>query len=252
EMVETARQPPVTSAEFEHALEVLRGSAEFGAALRDGTLQPYRPMPPHVPAETPDGGRELRIAVGLLPANGGAPRHEVVAVSLAAKRVDRFDGNAPPTSLAVASVCGVPAAAGQETADQGRPGSAKIRVLRGGTVLWELVATRPAASAGTATSANGACARTARSVRGSGSARRPRPASATSTTTTRTGASTSPLPRRATASRSSTTRRPAAARSGSGCSGRPGGCGARRTSAAGASGTARATRTRSCPARTTA
>jgi hypothetical protein len=148
EVVESARQPAVTHAEFEDAVEVLRLGAEFGKALRDGKLQPYRPMPPHVPIDRPDGSRERHVTVGLLPANGGKARHEVVAVSLAQKRIVRFVDRAPARSLAVAAVCGVLAGADQATADQGTPGTVRIRVRRGSTLLWEFIATRPAASSG--------------------------------------------------------------------------------------------------------
>src|SRR5262249_18517467 len=75
-------------------------------------------------------------------------KHEIVAVSLARGRVDRFENGAPPHALAAAGTCGVPPDAGQPTATQGTPGTVQIRVLRGRTVLWELLATRPAASSG--------------------------------------------------------------------------------------------------------
>ncbi len=134
---ETARQPAVGNEEFAAAVAVLRTNGELG----DRTA--YRPMPPHVPLERPDGARDRAIAVGL-----AGKRHEIVAVDLGRRRVVRFEQNAPPRSLAAATLCGVPAAADQTTADQGTPGTARISVRRGGSVLWELVATRPAGSSG--------------------------------------------------------------------------------------------------------
>jgi hypothetical protein len=147
QVTESARQPAVSRAEFDDAVRVLGRSREFGEALRAGKLQVYRPMPPHVPAELADGGRERQITVGLLPGGRGG-EHEVVAVSLARRRVVRFEGGAPARALAAARLCGVPANAEQPTAEQGTLGTVRIRVRRGKTVLWELLATRPAASSG--------------------------------------------------------------------------------------------------------
>ena len=50
EVVESARQPGVSHEEWEAAVDVLRRSGEFRAALRDGGLKPYKAMPAHVPA----------------------------------------------------------------------------------------------------------------------------------------------------------------------------------------------------------
>jgi hypothetical protein len=147
EVVESARQPGVSHSEYEAAVDVVRRSREFGPAIREGRLSPYKPMPPHVPVELPDGTRERRITVGLLPAKRGDP-HEIVAVDLARKRVDRFEGGAPERALAAPGTCGVPPNAEQATADQGTPGQALVTVSRGSTVLWELLAVRPAASSG--------------------------------------------------------------------------------------------------------
>jgi hypothetical protein len=144
----SAKQPPPAAEELAAAGEILRRHRELGPALRRGEITPYRPMPPLAPLDLADGRRERTIAVGLLPGKGARKRHEIVAVSLARRRVIRFDGSAPARSLASTSVCGV-ADAGQPTAEQGTPGAATIVVSRGNTVLWELVAVRPAASTGT-------------------------------------------------------------------------------------------------------
>ena len=45
EIVESGRQPGVSHEEWEAAVEVLRRGGDFGVALRDGTLKPYKPMP---------------------------------------------------------------------------------------------------------------------------------------------------------------------------------------------------------------
>lgn len=147
DVVESARQPGVTQAEYEAAVEVLRKSRQFGAALREARVSPYRPMPPHVPVELPDGRRERRITVGLLPAKR-SEAHEIVAVDLARRRVERFESGAPENAVAAPGTCGVPPDAGQATAEQGTPGQVLVTVSRGSTVLWELLAVRPAASSG--------------------------------------------------------------------------------------------------------
>ena len=147
EVVESARQPGVSHEEWEAAVDVLRRSGEFRAALRDGGLKPYKAMPPHVPVDLPDGRRERWISVGLLPAKRGSG-HEIVCVDLARRRIKRFDDGAPQTALAGSSTCGVPQDAGQATAAQGTPGQALVTVSRGNTVLWEFLAVRPAASSG--------------------------------------------------------------------------------------------------------
>jgi hypothetical protein len=147
EIAESARQPAVSHEEFEAAVAVLRRSGDFGPALREGRIAAYKPMPAHVPFELADGRRERRVTVGLLPAKR-RERHEIVAVDLARRRVARFDAGAPEAALAAAATCGVPPDAGQATADQGTLGQALVTVSRGSTVLWELLAVRPAASSG--------------------------------------------------------------------------------------------------------
>lgn len=147
EVAETAHHPHVSPEEFAVAVEVVRRSRELGPALRQEQIRVYRPMPPVVAVELPDGRRERHVTVGLLPA-GRRPRHEIVAVDLGRRRVTRFRGGAPATALATATTCGVPADAGQPTAAEGTPGQAQVTVSRGNTLLWELLAVRPAASFG--------------------------------------------------------------------------------------------------------
>jgi hypothetical protein len=144
---ELAAQPLPSGEEFAAAVGVIRDDPELGPPLRDGRLVPYRPMPPLVPAERPDGVPERVVAVGLRPA-GHEPAHEIVGVSLSREAVLRQDGGAPPAARALAAICG-PADAGQPTTARGTPGSARITVSRGGTTLWRMIVLRPAASSGT-------------------------------------------------------------------------------------------------------
>ena len=147
----TARQPLPTEQERVAALAALTDDpprARTGE-VRAGRLVPYRPMPPLLTEEEPDGRVLRAVTVGLQPAQdhdvGGG--HEIVAVPVARGGVVRFADGAPPGALALARSCGPPEA-GQPTA-QGVPGSARITVKQDGEVLWTLIANRPAASSGT-------------------------------------------------------------------------------------------------------
>lgn len=142
----SARQPLPTAEEREAATEVIRDHTELGPAVQEGRLIPYRPMPPFIADELPDGRIARTIAVGLRPAEGG-DGHEILGVKLGRRELVRFEGGAPPGSLADPQICGLPDA-GQATA-QGVPGAAKVTVTQGGTELWRFVAIRPAASSGT-------------------------------------------------------------------------------------------------------
>ena len=146
EVSSSARQPLPSGEERAAALALLEQDAELGPALREGRLTPYRPMPPLVLEELPDGRVERTLAVGLRP-QGNGTTHEIVGVRLARGEVVRFDGGAPDASLADETLCGL-TDAGQPTV-QGVPGAARITVRRGADVLWTLVAVRPAASSGT-------------------------------------------------------------------------------------------------------
>ncbi len=145
----SARQPPSTPEEFEAAVEILGRDEELGPLLRGKRLQAYRPMPPLVQTQHPDGRIERVLAVGLLPANGGGAAHEIVGVNMISGRVEHYTAGAPPTSLAAAGICGVPYSAGQATTGQGVAGQAWISVYQGSTLLWRFLAVRPSASSGT-------------------------------------------------------------------------------------------------------
>jgi hypothetical protein len=142
----SGRQPVPSEDERRAALAVLERDPELGPALREGRLAPYRPMPPVLTEEEPDGRVLRAVTVGLHPADGG-DGHEIVAVRLARGKVVRFPDRAPPAALARQATCGPPGA-GQPTAND-EPGSARVTVSRDGETLWTLIANRPAASSGT-------------------------------------------------------------------------------------------------------
>jgi hypothetical protein len=145
---ETVRQPLPTLDELRAAERRLRADPKLGAGLKEKKLQTYRPMPPLVLDELPDGRVERTVALGVRPANGRRGRHEIVGVKLATGEVVRFEGGAPRGGLAKGAQCGV-SGAGQPTTPIGTPGRAKVTVTRGGEVLWTFVAVRPAVSSGT-------------------------------------------------------------------------------------------------------
>ena len=142
----TIHQPLPSGEEFAASVKALHDDPELGHRLREGELRPYRPMPPLILDERPEGGTERTIAVGLGPSEGTGA-HEIVGVKAASGAVARFEAGAPAEALA-GEPCGLPNA-GQPTVERGTPGQAKVTVSRAGEVLWTFVAVRPAASSGT-------------------------------------------------------------------------------------------------------
>ena len=143
---ESGTQPLPTYEEFAEAVKLLMKDEKFGAALRDGQLKLYRPMPPLIDVESPHGRNERTIAVGLLPIKSGG-RHEIVGVNLIQRAVLRFDEAAPGRSSALDDVCGPDYI--QQATTKGAAGQVWITVSQGNTVLWKFLAVRPAASSGT-------------------------------------------------------------------------------------------------------
>jgi hypothetical protein len=147
--------PPI--GEWRDARDVLLRHGYFGPLFRTGEFIAYRPMPPLVVRR----GRRL-ITVGVLPKWEGNPSlrevvpfgasaalHEIVAVDLGSGEVHRFAERAPDGSLAGRGpTCGAPPAADQETTTEYEPGAYRVRVKRGGTIIWDFTAVRPAASSG--------------------------------------------------------------------------------------------------------
>jgi hypothetical protein len=107
EVSEAGYQPLPTREEFDEAVEVLLEDEDLGPAIREQRLVPYRPMPPLVEAELPDGRMERTLAVGLLPRERGA-RHEIVGANMIHRTVARFHDRAPATALAADTTCGLP------------------------------------------------------------------------------------------------------------------------------------------------
>jgi len=144
---ESGAQPLPTYQEFEEAVKLLLKDENLGSALRAGELKAYRPMPPLIDVESPDGRIERTVAVGLLPIRSENRKHEIVGVNLVQRAIVRFDERAPGRSIALDDVCGPPYI--QQATTTGTAGQVWITVSQGGTVLWRFLAVRPAASSGT-------------------------------------------------------------------------------------------------------
>jgi hypothetical protein len=148
ELSEAGYQPLPTNEEFDEAVEVLLEDEELGPAIREERLVPYRPMPPLVEDELPDGRLERTLAVGLLPRESGA-RHEIVGANMIHRTVTRFPDGAPEMSLAAADPCGLPNA-NQAPTPRGFAGQFQVTIpAADGSPLWSFLVIRPSASSGT-------------------------------------------------------------------------------------------------------
>ncbi len=139
-------QPLPSPEEFEAAVSILSKDPEFGPAIRDGSLQPYPPMPPLVDISLPTSRVERTLTVGLLPKDGKGS-NEVVGVNMIRESVIRYEGGAPKTSNAIELNCGV-ANAAQATTASGTAGQFQVVITRGTEVIWEFLCIRPSASSG--------------------------------------------------------------------------------------------------------
>jgi hypothetical protein len=149
-ILESSMQPLPSIEEFDEAVKILVEDPNIGPAIHNNTLQPYRPMPPLIREELPDGRVERTIAIGLLPKHkeDNRVRHEIVGVNMIQRTVRRFqDKRAPDASMANSVTCGLPNAF--QPIARGVPGQVRVTVYQGGTVLWTFIAVRPAASSGT-------------------------------------------------------------------------------------------------------
>ena len=139
---ESGLQPLPTEEEFEAATKTLLNDPEFGPALRERRLIPYRPMPPLIKMELPDGRVERTLAVGLF-APEEETKHRILGVNMIHDTVVR---EVPNVALPSSNTCGAPA--GEGCPPSGNAGQVRVTVSRGSTVLWHFLVTRPAASSG--------------------------------------------------------------------------------------------------------
>lgn len=150
EVTESGIQPRPSQDEFDEAVVIVMKDDQLSGIVREHQLRPYRPMPPLIGEELPNGRIERTIAVGLMPVEG-MRGHEIVGVNMIQRKVVRFEpserGRAPEMSAAHNPICGLPDAS-QPTAS-GVAGSVWVTVKQGGTTVWKFLLVRPAASSGT-------------------------------------------------------------------------------------------------------
>jgi hypothetical protein len=150
EVTESGLQPLPNQEEFDEAAALAMAHEELARAVREDSLRPYRPMPPLIIEELPDGTVERTVAVDLRPREG-MRGHEIVGVNIVRKTVLRFEqsegGRAPRTSAAHNPICGQPDA--NQAVATSTAGSVWVTVTQGGTTLWRFLVVRPAASSGT-------------------------------------------------------------------------------------------------------
>jgi len=100
EILESREQPLPNREEFEDAIKILEErEPDIGNVIRNNILRAYRPMPPLINEEKPDGSIERTLAIGLLPkidANSSSSfstlqyQHEIVGVNMISQTVRRF------------------------------------------------------------------------------------------------------------------------------------------------------------------
>jgi copper amine oxidase-like protein len=149
-VTESATQPLPNEQEFADAVRIVAAHSDFAEALGEQQLIPYRPMPPLVGEQLPDGRAKRTIAVGLMPREG-MKRHEIVGVNMSVRKVIRFApsgrGRAPEMSAAHNPICGQPNAF--QVTTRSAVGSVWVTVTQGGNTVWKFLVVRPAASSGT-------------------------------------------------------------------------------------------------------
>jgi hypothetical protein len=150
DVTESGSQPLPNQDEFDEAAALAMAHEELARAVREHSLRPYRPMPPLIIEELPDGTVERTVAVGLRPREG-MRGHEIVGVNMVRRTILRFEqserGRAPRTSAAHNPICGQPDA--NQAVATSTAGSVWVTVTQGGTTLWKFLVVRPAASSGT-------------------------------------------------------------------------------------------------------
>jgi hypothetical protein len=119
--------------ELRAAAEVLRADEGFAPLADRSDVVIFQPMPPLADVEHTDGTVTRRPTLGILDPQG-SPRHRIVAVDVAAGTVDFHPaGVDPPTDADCEER--LPAAGG--------PTRVRVRVIRNGEELWNLIVVRP-------------------------------------------------------------------------------------------------------------
>jgi len=141
---ELAESPLPSDGEFEAAVDVLMHDRELRRAIEAGELQTYRPMPPVLDEELPDGRRERIVNVGLR-SLGERPTHRFVGVRPFDRAIIRDHPLFPHFDLEECE----PPPTSTDCPDTGTAGQVWVTVTQGGQTVWRFLVVRPAASSGT-------------------------------------------------------------------------------------------------------
>jgi hypothetical protein len=145
EVRELGHQPLPSGEEFAAAVEIIKHERDLRERLASGEIAVYRPMPPLIERQLPDGRFERTLTVGLRATREDEPFHEIVAVSMFDRRVIRE--NLAGVAQRGTRVCEPPP--GRDVYVGGGGGQCWVTVSSGGQTLWRFLAVRPAASSGT-------------------------------------------------------------------------------------------------------
>jgi hypothetical protein len=138
-----AHRPLPSEENFGRAVEVVLRDERLRPLVDAGESQAYRPMPPYLDIQSPDGSVERLVTVGIR-SQGGVDRHRIVAVRLRDGAVMHDPPGVPQPST---SDCD-PTPEQGGCAPSAGPDQVRVRVISGRSVLWDFVVVRPRASSG--------------------------------------------------------------------------------------------------------
>lgn len=141
---EFASQPLPSDEEFEAAVDVVMHDREMRREIKAGAIQTYRPMPPVLDEELPDGRMERVVNVGLR-STGESRSHRFVGVRMFDREIIRDHPLFPRPDV---GECEPPAGV-EGCASTGTGGQVWVTVTQGGQTVWRFLVLRPAASSGT-------------------------------------------------------------------------------------------------------
>lgn len=145
EVVSSGLRPNPSPDELRAAAELLRADDGFAEWRDREDVIVYQPMPPLSDVELDDGTSTRRIGLGIYDPQGRPP-HRYAAVDIA----DRLIEWDPGWFHLLDGDCEERLPVGVESLpNAGGPDSVRVRVIRGGEELWNLVVVRPRASSPT-------------------------------------------------------------------------------------------------------
>ena len=136
------RQRP-SEEDFQRSVESVLRHDQLRVLIEQGGTQAYRPMPPYLDIQNPDGSMERMVTVGLRSERGDF-RHRIVGVLADGSVVLNPQGVPQPTT----ADCEPPAPQGGCDTSGGRD-QVRVRVIQGSIALWDFILIRPRASSGT-------------------------------------------------------------------------------------------------------